>query len=174
MHRQAFRRFWEWSEQVEMEGMLLGRLRTVFGWAVHVGPEANPRSLRNFPMQANGAEMLRLACCLATERGITVCAPVHDALLVEGPAEGSDAVVAETRQAMREASEVVLPGFPLRTDAKIVCHPDRYLDERGRRMWETVCGLLVELDVSGSDPSAGATHFLAPALPPPLLFSLHI
>jgi hypothetical protein len=27
--------------------------------------------------------MLRLACCLATEHGIKVCAPVHDALLIE-------------------------------------------------------------------------------------------
>src|SRR5262249_59241758 len=40
-----------------------------FGWKVHVGPKANARSLANFPMQGNGAEMLRLACCLATERG---------------------------------------------------------------------------------------------------------
>ncbi len=50
-----------------------------------VGPDANPRSLRNFPCQANGAEMLRLACCLATERGVNVVAPVHDASIVEGP-----------------------------------------------------------------------------------------
>jgi hypothetical protein len=39
----------------------------------------------NFPMQANGAEMLRLACCLAIERGLAVCAPVHDAILIEAP-----------------------------------------------------------------------------------------
>src|SRR3954464_13305113 len=56
-----------------------------FGWPLHVGAAFNPRSLANFPMQANGAEMLRLACCLATERGIRVCAPVHDALLIEAP-----------------------------------------------------------------------------------------
>jgi len=62
-------------------------LQTVFGWRVYVGPRANPRSLTNFPMQANGAEMLRLACCLATERGVAVCAPVHDALLLEGLTE---------------------------------------------------------------------------------------
>src|SRR5262249_21446194 len=99
-------------------------------------------SLRNFPMQANGAEMMRLACCLATERGIVVCAPVHDALLVEGPADGIEEVVARTQDAMREASELVLPGFPLRTDAKVVRYPARYLDERGRRMWEVVCRLL--------------------------------
>jgi hypothetical protein len=143
-HQETFRRFWHWSELVEMQGMLAGQLQTVFGWAVHVGPDANPRSLRNFPMQANGAEMLRLACCLATERGLTVCCPVHDALLVEGPADGIEAVAAATQRAMHEASELVLPGFPLRTDAKVVRHPDRYADERGRRMWELVQRLLSE------------------------------
>ena len=35
------------------------------------------------PLQGNGAEMLRLACSLATERGVTVIAPVHDALMIE-------------------------------------------------------------------------------------------
>jgi DNA polymerase I-like protein with 3'-5' exonuclease and polymerase domains len=68
MHQENFRVFWKWSDRVEMEGMLAGRLLTVFGWAVHVGPNANPRSLRNFPMQGNGAEMLRLACCWSRGR----------------------------------------------------------------------------------------------------------
>jgi DNA polymerase I-like protein with 3'-5' exonuclease and polymerase domains len=156
-HQETFRRFWQWSEQVQDQGILTGQLQTVFGWTVHVGPDANPRSLRNFPMQANGAEMMRLACCLATERGITVCCPVHDALLVEGPADGIEAVVAETQRAMGEASELVLPGFPLRTDAKIVRHPDRYMDDRGRGMWETVCRLLAEAEArtNGSDPFGG-------------------
>jgi hypothetical protein len=178
LHRQTFRRFWEWSDRVEMQGMLTGRLQAPFGWAIHVGPEANPRSLRNFPMQASGAEMMRLACCLATERGIAVCCPVHDALLVEGPADGIEAVVAETQRAMGEASELLLPGFPLRTDAKIVRHPDRYADERGRRMWDTVWGLLEEdTPGTGATPgtaargSTGATPPLAPVLPPSSLIS---
>ena len=153
-HQETFRRFWAWSEQAQDQGMLTGQLQTVFGWTVHVGRDANPRSLRNFPMQANGAEMMRIACCLATERGIAVCCPVHDALLVEGPADDIEAVVAETQRAMKEASEIVLPGFPLRTDAKIVRYPDRYQDERGRGMWETVCRLLAEEDeqVIGEEP----------------------
>jgi hypothetical protein len=182
MHQQTFRRFWRWSDQVEMEGILTGRLQTVFGWTLHVGPEVNPRSLRNFPMQGNGAEMMRLACCLATERGIQVCAPIHDALLVEAPTAEITAVVARTQDAMREASELVLPGFPLRTDAKVVRYPERYLDGRGRRMWETVCGLLEEGHTSAAEdtptaegtPSAGATLFLAPALPPPPLILLYL
>jgi hypothetical protein len=157
LHQETFRRFWQWSDLVEMQGMLTGQLRTVFGWTVHVGPDANPRSLRNFPMQSGSAEMMRLACCLATERGIMVCCPIHDALLVEGPADGIEAVVAETQRAMREASELMLLGFPLRTDAKIVRDGERYMDDRGRRMWETVSELLESGD--------GAAEFLAPALP---------
>ena len=72
LHRQTYSKFWEWSSACVNHAMLLGWLDTVFGWRVHVGPKANPRSLANFPMQANGAEMLRLACCLATERKIQV------------------------------------------------------------------------------------------------------
>jgi hypothetical protein len=147
MHQQAFRTFWKWSDQAEMEGMLTGRLRTVFGWRVHVGAKANPRSLRNFPMQANGAEMLRLACCLTTEAGITVCAPVHDALLVEAPARQIRDIVARTVGLMREASAVVLDGFEVRVDAKIVEHPDRFRDDRGRRMWDTVTDILAEVNL---------------------------
>jgi hypothetical protein len=151
MHQETFATFWAWSQAVQDFAMLHGYLETVFGWRVHVGPNANPRSLRNFPMQANGAEMMRLACCLTTERGIRVCAPVHDALLVEGSIEDIDDVVLATQAAMRKASEIVLPDFPLRTEAKVVRHPDRYTDPRGRVMWETVQRLLAE-ESAGSTP----------------------
>ena len=65
--------------------LLHKRLWTAFGWQIQVEGHPNPRSLANFPMQANGAEMLRIACILMTEAGIRVCAPVHDAVLIEAP-----------------------------------------------------------------------------------------
>jgi hypothetical protein len=169
LHQQTYPTYWRWSDRVQDQAMLTGRLSTVFGWTVHVGPDANPRSLRNFPMQANGAEMLRLACCLATERGIMVCAPVHDALFVEGAADVIEAVVADTQTAMREASELVLPGFALRTDAKIVRHPDRYVDDRGREFWETVWGLL---DGGETCPTGGTGVVPSVGHPPSLISSL--
>jgi hypothetical protein len=141
-HKEVFRRYWAWSDQVEMQGMLGGTLRTVFGWQMHTSAHANPRSLRNFPMQANGAEMLRLACCLCTEHGIQVCAPVHDALLIEASLEAIESTVAQTQALMQQASLLVLPGFPLRTEAKIVRYPERYQDPRGVQMWETVQAIL--------------------------------
>jgi DNA polymerase I len=117
----------------------------VFGWRVQVPPNANARSLRNFPMQANGAEMLRLACCLGTEQGLEVCAPVHDAVLICAPLERIDTDVTRMRQAMAEASRTVLDGFELGTDAQVVSYPGRYSDERGALMWNRVMKLIREM-----------------------------
>ena len=102
----------------------------------------NPRSLCNFPMQANGSEMLRLACTRLVADGVRVCAPVHDAILIEAPLAELDAVVEHTQAIMREASAAVLGGFMLESDAKIVRSPERYMDARGVQMWNTVMGQL--------------------------------
>jgi hypothetical protein len=96
-------------------------------------------------MQATGAEMMRLACCLATERGIAVCGVVYDALVVEAPLVEIETVVADTQAAMQEASELVLPDFPLRSEAKIVRYPERYSDPRGQAMWAMVQELLQDI-----------------------------
>ena len=144
LHRETYRVFWRWSDAAVDSAMLNSSLRTVFGWRVQVPQISNPRSLSNFPMQANGAEMLRLACCIATERGIEVCAPVHDAVLICAPLECLDADVERMQDAMREASHIVLNGFELNTDAKIISYPDRYMDERGTVMWERVMKLIAE------------------------------
>jgi hypothetical protein len=93
-------------------------------------------------VQANGAEMLRIACCLATERGIQVCAPVHDAVLIIASLARIEADVTAMRAAMSEASRIVLAGFELNTDVKIVHWPERYMDPRGVEMWNRVCGLV--------------------------------
>ena len=156
-HQETYRDFWRWSDAAVDYAMAKGALHTVFGWTVHVGADlpkkpdrnhvasANPRSLRNFPMQANGAEMLRLACCLATERGIEVCAPVHDAVLICAPLDRLDADVAGMRAAMAEASRIVLNGFELGTDVAIVRYPDRYSDKRGVKMWNEVTSLIEQI-----------------------------
>jgi DNA polymerase I len=141
-HRETYHVFWRWSDAVVDHAMLTNSLHTVFGWHIHINEDPNPRSLRNFPMQANGAEMLRLACCLATERGIEVCAPVHDAVLICAPLERLDAEIARMRTPMADASRIVLAGFELRTDAMPIRYPDRFQDARGTAMWERVMALI--------------------------------
>ncbi len=93
--------------------MLHSNIQTILGWNLHIGDKPNPRSIRNFPMQANGAEMLRMACCLMVEAGIRVCAPLFDAVLIEAPLDDLDETILLSRKFMAEASAMVLGGFEL-------------------------------------------------------------
>ncbi|WP_168442630.1 DNA polymerase [Pontiella desulfatans] len=136
-HRAAFSRFWQWQERVVNSAILTGRLRTVFDWQRAVPADANPRSLANFPMQGNGAEMMRMAAVLATEAGIGICAPVHDAFLIEADADSVDSDVACMQSCMTKASAAVLGGFKLRSDAEIVRYPDRF-DFGGEWVWDVI------------------------------------
>ncbi len=153
LHRQTYRRYWEWNDDLVNSALLGFPLRTVFGWTLHPAGKLNARSLANFPSQAHGAEILRLAASMVTEGGITVCAPVHDALLVMAESDRIDEVVAATQALMAEASTIVLNGFELRSDAQIFRHPERYADERGVEMWGTVMDILDELEAGHVGPT---------------------
>jgi hypothetical protein len=142
LHHELYHEFWRWSDAGLDHAMLCGWQSTVFGWRNWVFPNPNPRSIRNFHMQANGAEMLRLACCLGSENGIRICAPVHDAVLIAAPIPELAGDIAAMRHYMEQASSVVLNGFNLATEAKPVLYPDRYSDRRGEKMFAKVVSLL--------------------------------
>lgn len=141
-HQRSFPQFWQWSQAVADHALLTGSLQTVFGWTLHVPRQPNVRSLRNFPMQAHGAEMMRLAHIELARRGIRVCASVHDAFLIEAPEGEIDAAVVETQAVMCEASAIVLDGFAVRSEARIVRYPARFLEPKGVPMWNRVMTLL--------------------------------
>jgi DNA polymerase I len=154
-HHETFATFWRWSDAALDTAMSTSVLHTAFGWHFHVGEVSNPRSLRNFLMQGNGAEMMRIAACLATERGIEVCAPIHDAFLIAAPLDRLDADIAAMKQAMAEASRATIGG-ELRADCPhefnvdgsrnkfphVIKYPNRFMDERGAVMWQRVTDLL--------------------------------
>ena len=86
--------------------------------------------------------MMRLACCTATEAGIDVCCPVHDAILIEGDSDTIQETVEATQHQLAQASRLVLDGFELDSDSKIFTYPERYHDEdRGLEMWRKVSQL---------------------------------
>jgi DNA polymerase-1 len=128
-----------------------GALETTFGWHLHPCRHPNSRSIVNFPVQANAAEILRLACILSVEACVEVLMPVHDALLVSSPIDQIEQTVATAKAAMARASKLVLNGFEIRVgggeDKDIIRYPNRYMEEsRGRVMWDTVTGLLAQLE----------------------------
>jgi DNA polymerase-1 len=151
----TFPTFWSWAEYSADVGQLTGQMQTVFGWPLQVTASTRPTTLRNFPMQANAAEMLRLACCQATEAEIMVCAPVHDALLVEASEAELGDVITQTRAIMAEASRKVLAGVEVGTDVTLVRWPGRYMDPRGVQMFTRVTERLAPRWVEGEMTASG-------------------
>jgi hypothetical protein len=143
-HRDTYRKFWKWADANKDRGLLGLPLETCFGWQIQATEGVvKANTFLNWPMQAHGAEMMRIACCLAVDRGIKLCAPIHDALLIEAPIDQIDAHVATLKQCMADASELVLgQGRVCRVDAEIIRHPDRFMDENGVAMWEQVMEIL--------------------------------
>ncbi len=170
LHRRTFATYWRWTDGAADRGMLTGTIANVFGWPYHVPPTPEPRDLsslvrrlRNFPAQANGSAMMQMAATLATERSIRVCAPIHDAFCIEASAQELDAAVEAMQEAMAEASEIVLGGFRLRTEAKVVRWPDRYSDPGGEEMWNRVWSLIEQAPEGvGDSPSGVEANHLHP------------
>jgi DNA polymerase I len=157
MHKETYRVFWTWAE-ANVNNCLLGLpLETVFGWRIHFPPNCgeviNDRSILNWPMQAHGAEMMRLAVSMATEEGLIICAPVHDALLLEAPVDEIEVQASRLVQIMGDASELVLgPGKRCRSDIKITKSPDRYVDDKDDgTFFARVLQLLQEAEEEDSD-----------------------
>ena len=82
-HRRIYPRYWQWREDMVNAAMLRREMRSVFGWPLRISTSPNKRTLYNFPMQSNGAEMLRLAAWRMCESGIIPCMLIHDGLLIE-------------------------------------------------------------------------------------------
>jgi hypothetical protein len=126
----------KWLDGAVDCAMQHGRIQTCFGWEVLTHRETKTTSLMNFPVQAHAAEMLRWACFLATDRGLVVNCPIHDALLIEGPLDNVESLVTAAQRAMGDAAGIVLDGPRLGTDSKAIRWPDRFRDDDG---WNTWC-----------------------------------
>jgi DNA polymerase-1 len=137
-HRAVFSKFWAWSDNVVKHAFSKGYLETVFDWRLQVNRNTDEKTIRNFPMQANGAEMLRLAIIFCVEDGIDVVAPVHDAIMIESEVSRVGLDIKKAQVHMLQASKEILAGFSLGTDAEIVEFPARYSDSRGETMWNLV------------------------------------
>ena len=71
-------------------------------------------------MQSTGSEILHVLCVLAERRGIEIVAPIHDAVMAEGPADQVEELAAALDQVMGDAAALVLRGYRLPTDKQII------------------------------------------------------
>ena len=160
-HRELFAVYWQWASDWLAQALKSGTMWTVFDWQCATGAtEFNERSITNFPVQATGADILRLAVVWATRHRLRLLAPVHDAVVIEAPLEQIGRDVTLLQEIMRRASRVILNTSPgaaveLRTDATVIRHPDRYADKRGDAIWRNVLELLAEQERQHAEAARG-------------------
>jgi DNA polymerase-1 len=142
-HHELFSTYWAWAEDWLAWALDHGTMWTHMDWRCAVGDvELKTRSIINWPVQSVGGDILRMACVWATKRGLRLCAPVHDAVLLEAPIDRIDRDVKLLQDIMGRASSLVLGGPRLRTDAKTIRYPNHYSDSRGDEIWAHVTGLI--------------------------------
>jgi len=141
-HQEAYPAYWRWRGAVVDEVMCGGVVSTRYGWQRKAKPKDSANSIANFPVQAAGGEILRVAVIALEEAGHQVVAPVHDALLVEMDEVGWQEELGEIRRLMSLAAEVVTGGLSVPTDAELVFPGENYLDDRGTQFWEIAAPVL--------------------------------
>ena len=141
LHIETYRNFARWRIDTVDRALLTGHMTTAFDWRRRGATGARPTELMNWPIQSTGADLMRIVCIAATEAGIEVACPVHDAFLIVSRLDRLDHVRAYARD-HAAWSEVVTGGLRIRVDAKVIRAGGRYMDERGRAMWEKIMGLL--------------------------------
>lgn len=144
LHKKTFSRYWKWIEDYYDAALLSGIVLSNFGWKLNVNMSTKERTVKNFPMQANGAEILRVACYLLDQAGFKICTTIHDAVLLEIDQDDFYTKVKEAKEIMEYASKVVLEDFELRVEAKVFEHPEHFRDIRGDEIWKVIDEVLDE------------------------------
>jgi hypothetical protein len=120
----------------------------------------NARALQNWFMQATGGEMMRAAVVYMVRAGLTLCATAHDAIMIMAPVDSMDRDVALAREIMERVSLSFTRGLMVRTEVKTLMPGERYLEKRGRKMWDLIMGMLeASGQPNGSDGLDGSDGF---------------
>jgi hypothetical protein len=141
-----------WLERIQVKAAHIVPVVCTLGWSLTASGKANEeRTFLNFPMQANGAEIMRLVFARAGDLPIIGCA--HDSFILEDRVDRIGHTVRDMQEVMRAASRDLLGGFELRADCKdddITRHPDRFIDKReredGMRHWNWLMQLIEEAE----------------------------
>jgi DNA polymerase-1 len=147
-HRLAYPVFHRWLDSIVAQARFDEVITSPFQWPQIVTATSSTRSLMNFPAQAGGSDILRIAAITATECGYTIAAPVHDSLWVLTPLAELDDTVAAMSAIMAKAGALVTGGLPI--DAKleyVVRSPQCLGDVRGPKdkgqiLWSEVKALV--------------------------------
>jgi DNA polymerase I len=149
LHRLTYPVFHRWLGDTVAQAKFDGVIYSPFGWPQAVTAATSNRSLMNYMAQAGGSDMMRIAAIAATETGIRVCCPVHDAFWIMAPTPEIDDTIATMKSIMIRASEAVTGGLSIGVTVEALVHAPHCLgdvrrpSDRGQAMWSEVRDLIV-------------------------------
>jgi DNA polymerase family A len=139
-HRHTYPVFHQWLGDTVAQARFDEVIVSPFGWRQIVTADTRTRSLMNFMAQAGGSDVMRLASIVATECGINIAGPVHDAFWILASLDELDTTVRRMTEIMTEAGRLVA-GIPIRVKVEAVvrwphCLGDvREPNAKGQAMW---------------------------------------
>jgi DNA polymerase I len=147
LHKDVFWKFWKWSDAFVNSAQLNGDAISGANWDL-IGHNEKEPTLRNYPIQSTGGEILRQTCCMTVEAGIRLCAPIHDAILVECGTDEASQVIDRVKRIMVEATRLVLNdgrmlqvgelSGDIRIDTKGYAHPIHLNEGRDNAVWNLI------------------------------------
>jgi hypothetical protein len=145
LHHRRYAGYWAWSDRRLYRAFAEGRLTTRDGWQCQVTSRTAEFTARNWLIQSNSSGIFRYAAIMTRRLGITICALVHDALLIEASADRIEEETARATMCLEQASRLFLHGLTLRVDTVVVREGQRFPDKRGAKVWAHVEKTLKEL-----------------------------
>jgi len=109
-YKEKYSTYFNWNKNIRSAAAYHGKLSTSLGWDRRFAENKliNHRSIANWPIQAESAEILRNAMIRLTDAHIKVCAPIHDAFLIECTVPEMEDQIRVAKNCMIEAAEYVL------------------------------------------------------------------
>jgi len=122
-YKELYHDYFEWLEVRTNHAQMHGYISTSMGWDRHFAENSfiNPRSLMNWSIQSESAEILRNALIRLTDAHIKVCATVHDAFLIECPIPESEDQIRVAIKCMVDAARYIVGG-----DKNIMVDTEKY------------------------------------------------
>lgn len=120
-HKTTFTGYWQWTEHTINQARKSGFIQSTDGWTYFVTDAVRDTQLLNFPMQANGAALMRLAIMnLAQHQDIDLICTQHDAIYVNARICDKKRVIEQIQQSMDNAcNDLFKDKITLRTELTI-------------------------------------------------------
>lgn len=137
MFDDAFEDYATWRKEIKQTYFNDQMLQLSDGWTMW-GDNDNFRSVANFPIQGEGAVIMREAVALLQDSRINVIATVHDSVVIEYKVENTDIVLRMFNGCMRQAFENVMSRYgktsPIRVEGEAWSRNYRELEEHKREL----------------------------------------